>query len=81
MIGQILGLTGDTFVVWTWIMPDCKTFTGNAMGTDNAEGLDIRTTHTWGPNINYDHIPVGNHTFKIKANRPSSVVIWFSTAQ
>jgi hypothetical protein len=81
MIGQILGLTGETYVIWTWIMPDCKTFKGNAMGTDNAEMLDIRSLNAVAPNINYNYIPVGNHTFKIKANAPSNVIIWFTAYQ
>jgi len=77
--GQILGLSGGTDVLWTWIMPDCKVFKGNAMGTDNAVLLDIRSRNSFQPNINYDYVPTGNHTFKIKANAPSNVIIWFTT--
>lgn len=76
--GQVLGVSGDTDVIATWIMPDCKEFKAYANGTDNASMLDIRSSNAVQPNINYDYIPVGNHTFKIKANAPSNVIIWFN---
>jgi hypothetical protein len=77
--GQVLGLSGDTDVVATWIMPDCKEFKASATGTDNASLLDIRSQSSIQPNINYAYIPTGNHTLKIKANAPSNVIIWFTT--
>jgi hypothetical protein len=76
--GQVLGLSGETNVVGTWIMPDCKEFKAYASGTDNASLMDIRSRHAVQPNIKDDYIPVGNHTFKIKANAPSNVIIWFT---
>lgn len=77
--GQLLGLTGETDVTGTWIMPDCKEFMAYASGTDNAALLDIRSKNSIQPNIKYDYIPVGNHMFKVKANAPSLVIIWFTT--
>jgi len=77
--GQILGLTGETDVTGTWFFSDSVSFHGYAFGTDNASMLDIRSLHAVQPNLNYDYIPVGNYLFKIKANAPSSVIIWFTT--
>jgi hypothetical protein len=79
--GQVLGLSGDTDVVGTWIMPDCKEFKAYATGTDNASWLDIRSQNSIQPNIKYDYIPTGNHTFKVTANAPSYVIIWFTAYQ
>jgi len=77
--GQILGLTGETDVIGTWFFSDSVSFQGCAQGTDNGSMIDIRSQSSIQPNLNYDYIPVGNYLFKIKANAPSSVIIWFTT--
>ena len=73
---QVIGMTNNTNVYFTWTFPDGKVFDGVAQNTSINGLIYLRSRLGFSPNLmGYDYIPMGNHIFKLRGISDSSLVI------
>jgi hypothetical protein len=77
ILGCCAANAGETDIRYTWIFPDGRSFYGDAMGTDNAGVIYLRSQANPFPNIPDQYIPQGKHLLKMNAYGEANIVLLY----